>query len=143
MSKSMNKIMIPFFLLFFLSNAAEANEHKVGDVTIHYNALNSSVISAEVSSQYGIRRSGQTGIINISVMRSGKPVIANIFGHGKNLVGQLKQLAFKEIKEDKAIYYIATFTFRNDEKLTFDLQVQPEKQGVLLPLQFKQTLFVD
>ena len=139
----MIKTVMSFFLLLVISHFSEANEQKVGDVTIHYNAFNSSAISAEVASQYGIRRSGQTGIINISIMKNGKPVIANIFGNAKNLIGQLKNLAFKEIKEDKAIYYIATFTFRNDEKLTFELQVQPGKQGILMPLQFKQALFVD
>ena len=116
-----------FALLFIILASATfsvfANEHTVGDVTIHYNAFNSSVISADVATQYHITRSGQTGIINISVMKNGKAVIANIFGHGKNLAGQLKELAFKEVKEDKAIYYIATFSFRSNEKLIFDLQV--------------------
>ena len=139
----MSKISAILLLLLSISHIAEANEHRVGDITIHYSAFNSSLISAEVATQYGIRRSGQTGIINISVIDNGKPVVANIFGHAKNLLGQLKNLSFKEIKEDKAIYYIATFSFRNDEKLTFDLQVQPQKTGKLIPLQFKQTLFVN
>jgi hypothetical protein len=139
----MSKISAILLLLLSISHIAEANEHRVGDITIHYSAFNSSLISAEVATQYGIRRSGQTGIINISVIDNGKPVVANIFGHAKNLLGQLKNLSFKEIKEDKAIYYIATFSFRNDEKLTFDLQVQPQKTGKLMPLQFKQTLFVN
>jgi hypothetical protein len=139
----MLKKMFVFCLVFFVSQFATANEQKVGDVTIHYNAFNSSAISAEVASQYGIRRSGQTGIVNISVIKNGKPVVANIFGNARNLIGQLKSLAFKEIKEDKAVYYIATFTFRSDEKITFELQVQPDKQGILMPLQFKQALFVD
>lgn len=126
-----------------VSSATFENEHKVGDVTIHYNVFNSSRISAEVASLYGITRSGQTGLINISVIKNEKPVIANIFGHGKNLAGQLKSLAFKEIKEENAIYYIATFTFRSAEDLIFELQVQPEKSGILIPLKFKQQLFID
>lgn len=129
------------FLLF--TKLSFANQHSVGDITIHYNALSTANIPAEVASQYGITRSERTGLINISVMKKDTPVIANIFGHGKNLAGQLKELAFKEIKEDKAIYYIATFTFRNSEKLTFDLQIQAEKKGILLPLQFKQQLFAN
>ena len=142
----MAKYLGQFFCIIFISFAnfsVFANQHTVGEVTVHYNAFNSAIISADVATQYGITRSGQTGIINISVIKGDKPVIANIFGHGKNLLGQLKGLAFKEIKEDKAIYYIATFTFRSNEKLSFDLQIQPEKSGILLPLQFKQTLFVD
>lgn len=123
------------------STVSFANEQTVGDITIHYNALSSSNIPAEVASQYGINRSGRTAIVNIAVQKKGKPVIANIFGHGKNLAGQLKELAFKEIKEEKAIYYIATFTFSHGEKVSFDLQVQAEKSGKLIPLSFKQELF--
>lgn len=137
------RLAFGLILMGLASFSVTANEQTVGDVTIHYNVFNSALISADVAAQYHITRSGQTGVINVSVMKNGKAVVANIFGHGKNLAGQLKALAFKEIKEDKAIYYIATFTFRSDEKLSFDLQVQPEKQGLLLPLKFKQTLYVD
>jgi len=139
--KQFSAIMLLVF--FGVSFSVVANEHTIGDITVHYNAFNSSLISPEVATQYGIKRSGQTGILNISVLKNGQAVVANIFGHGKNLASQLKQLAFKEVKEDKAIYYIATFNFRSGERLSFDLQVQPEKTGVLMPLQFKQILYID
>jgi len=129
--------------LLLLSFNLQANEFNRGDITIYYNALSSASIPAEVAAQYGITRSGRTGLVNISVARSGKAIFANIFGQGQNLTGQLKKLAFKEIKEGDAIYYIAVFNFNNAENLTFDLQVQPEKQGQLIPLKFKQQLFRD
>lgn len=133
--------LFSIFVALAFSQIVSANTHTVGDITIHYNALGTSHISAEVASQYGITRSGRTGIVNIAVQNKGKAVIANIFGHGQNLAGQLKKLAFKEVKEENAIYYIATFTFVHGEKLSFDLQVQPEKQGKLIPVKFKQELF--
>ncbi len=138
--KRLKKILV-LLCLSTLSLTSHANQFSIGDVTIHYNAMNSSVIPAEVAAQYGIKRSDRIGLINISVLKNGHPVIANIFGHGKNLIGQLKELAFKEIKEDKAVYYIATFNFSNAEKLSFDLQVQAEKTGSLIPLEFSQQLF--
>lgn len=137
-----NKLIITSLLSLF-AFSAHANEHTVGNVTIHYNAFNSSMLPAEVAAQYKITRSQRSGIINISVIKNGKPVIANIFGHGKNLAGQLKALAFKEIKEKNAVYYIASFNYRNAEKLSFELDIQPEKKDRLIPLQFKQQLFVD
>jgi len=127
----------------FIAPLSYANVHTIGDITIHYNALSSANIPAEVAAAYKIRRSGRTGLVNITVMKNGKPVIANIFGNGKNLTGQLKALAFKEIREEQAVYYIATFTFSNGEKLSFDLQVQPERKGKLIQLNFKQELYVD
>ncbi len=133
--------LVKLLILGLVCSSGLANEHQVDDVTIYYNAFNSVSIPAEVASQYSITRSNKVGIINISVLKDGKAVIANIFGHGKNLVGQLKALSFKEIKEDQAIYYIATFNFTSQEKITFDLKVQPGKEGNLIPLQFKQQLF--
>jgi len=126
-----------------LTLSVNANQHSVGDVTIHYNALSTANIPAEVASQYKITRSNRTGMVNISVMKNDKAVEANIFGNGKNLAGQLKELAFKEVREEDSVYYIATFTFTNKETIRFDLQVQPERKGKLIPLQFKQQLYAD
>ncbi len=137
------KYIIFSITCFVIAPISQANVHTIGDITIHYNALSSANIPAEVAAAYKIRRSGRTGIINITVMKNNKPIMANIFGNGKNLTGQLKELAFKEIREEQAVYYIATFTFSNAEKLSFDLQVQPERKGKLIPLQFKQQLYVD
>lgn len=138
-----NHLLFTFWglILLLCPHLTQANQHSIGDTTIHYNALNSALIPAEVAAQYGITRSNRNGLVNISVIKSGKPVIANIFGHATNLAGQFKELAFKEVKEEKAIYYIATFSFSNAEKVNFDLQIQAEKQGLLIPLKFKQQLF--
>lgn len=137
------KLFIVSLSCLLFAPLSQANVHSIGDITIHYNALSSANIPAEVAAAYNIRRSGRTGIINITVMKNDKPVIANVFGNGKNLTGQLKELAFKEIREEQAVYYIATFTFSNSEKLSFDLQIQPERKGKLIPIKFKKELFVE
>ena len=131
----------------FLSTPLKADVHTVGEYTVHYSLLNTSFLEAKVATQYGIRRSKNIALLNISVIKKskeefGSAVISNIFGSGKNLVGQLKELAFKEVKEDKAIYYLATFAISNGERLSFDIKVQPEKKGKLIPIKFKQQVFV-
>ncbi|MGX5172921.1 DUF4426 domain-containing protein [Aliikangiella sp. IMCC44653] len=139
----LSQLLLMLGLLGLPFSSPAANEFKINDVTIYYSAVNTSLIPPSVAAQYGIKRSGRIGLVNIAVKKNDQAVIANIFGHGKNLTGQLKELAFKEIKEDKAIYYIATYTFNNAEKVTFDLQIQPEKNGRLIPLQFKQALYIE
>ncbi len=138
----------PLAILFLFSNQLLANEHSVGEYTVHYNLLNSSFIQPKVATQYGIKRSKNIGLLNISVIKKsntaeGTAVISNIFGHGASLAGQVKELAFKEIKESNAIYYIATFPISDRERLSFNLQVQPEKVGKLIPIKFKKQVFVD
>jgi len=142
-----NKLVIAFFIVFSSFNLIAA-EHTVDDFTIHYNLLNSSIIEPKIATQYGIKRSKNVALLNISVIqKSDKPegtaVIANIFGHGTSLAGQVKELAFKEVKEGSAIYYLATLPIHNGERLTFDLQIQPSKQGKLIPLKFKQKVYID
>ena len=125
-----------------------SEEHTVGDYTIHYNLINSSFIEPKVATQYGLKRSKNIGLLNISVVKKSDDekvigVVSNILGHGVSLSGQLKPLAFKEIREDTAIYYLATIPIRNGERLSFDLQVQPEKQGKLIPIKFKEQIYID
>jgi hypothetical protein len=131
-----------------LSSKIAAEQHTVGDFTVHYSLINTSFLEPEVATQYGLKRSKNIAMLNISVLKKsdaemGTPVICNVFGNGRSLSGQFKELAFREIKEDKAIYYIATFAIGNGERLSFDLQIQPEKQGKLIPIKFKQQVYTD
>ncbi len=143
-------LILTFLLSLLLSIALpiQAEQHTVGDFTVHYSLINSSFLQPEVATQYGIKRSKNIGMLNISVIKKsdsemGTPVISNVFGSGKSLSGQFKELAFKEIKEENAIYYIATFAIGNGERLSFDLKVQPEKQGKLIPIKFKQQVYTN
>ena len=140
------KTLLPILLLFIASIQAE--QHTVGNYTVHYNLLNSSFIEPQIATQYRIKRSRNIALLNISVIEksntpNGTPVISNIFGHGTSLAGQVKELAFKEIKAGDAIYYIATFPINNGERLNFDLKVQPNKLGKLIPIKFKKQVFID
>ncbi len=140
--------LFSLLLAFLFSSPVVAEQHTMGDYTVHYNLLNSSFIEPKIATQYGIKRSKNLGLLNISVIKKsdkaeGTAVISNIFGHGASLAGQVKSLAFKEIKEADAIYYIATFPINNGERLSFDLKVQPEKVGKLIPIKFKKQVYVD
>ncbi len=142
--------LVALLLLFATIGATQssAEEHRFENYTVHYNLLNSSLIEPKIATQYGIKRSKNIALLNISVIEDsdqpeGKPVIANVFGHGASLAGQLKQLAFKEVKEGSAIYYLATFPINNGERLSFDLQVQPNKKGKLIPIKFKRQVYLD
>ncbi len=130
---------------------AQANEQQVGEFTVHYNLFNSTMVTPEVATQYQLKRSKNIALLNISVVRN-EPnaesdkvmgVVSNVFGQGRSLAGQHKGLSFKEIKEETAIYYIAAIPIFHGERLSFDLQVQPEKKGKLIPISFKQQVFIE
>lgn len=139
------------FILFLLlactiSNTAFAqNMKKLGSMDVHYMAIGSTFLTPEIAKAYGIERSRYNGLINISVLdnsRSGTPAKSvSIIGKARNDVGQIKSLHFSEVKEGKAIYYLAQIKYTNEETIYFDLEITDgsEKHA----LKFKQKFYVD
>lgn len=87
----------------------------------------------KVASSYQLTRNGYTAILNISVLDRaslGKPATeAKLTGHAKNLIGNLRELSFKQVKEGNAIYYLAEVPISNEEMLTFDIDVDAGLKG--------------
>ena len=82
----MKKLFVALTLLAAMSSlTANAQQSKqFDDYTVHYNALNSSLISPEAAKAYGIRRSDSRALINISVlknMENQSPAAAKSHGH--------------------------------------------------------------
>jgi len=145
-----NKNILSLFTLLIISvqifttSAVQAEQLIKSDGhNIHYNAFNSAMLSPEVASQYGIKRSTSLGVLNISVMNaSEQSVTAFVKGNAKNSLSQLKILTFHKITEGAAIYYIATFNFADKEQLVFDIVVVPEGKKKTTKLSFSQQFFV-
>ena len=104
-----------------------------GEYSVHYNALNSSLITPEVAKAYGIRRSNSRALINISVLKesadqAATAVKAKATVSGRNLTGQTRNVDMREINDgDGAIYYIGELSVRNME--TFDITVLFTRDG--------------
>ncbi|MCK6263050.1 DUF4426 domain-containing protein [Vibrio sp. ZSDE26] len=118
----------------------------IKDVEVHYSAFNSTFLTKEVATSYKLKRNGYSAILNISVLDNsqlGKPATtAEISGSARNLIGQTRQLTFREIKEADAIYYLAEFPISNEEVLTFNIDVHAGNAGAG-PLTFQQKFYVE
>lgn len=130
-----------------LSLPVHAEQFKnIKNSEIHYSAFNSTLITAEVATQYQLKRNGHSAILNISVLdnsKLGKPAVdATITGTAKNLIGQIKTLEFKQIKEGQAIYYLAQFSISDEESLTFNINVDAGMTGSG-PITFTQKFYVE
>lgn len=110
---------------------------------VHYIAFPSTVIKPEIATTYGLQRSGSNAVINISVLEKStqKAQAVVISGTAKNLLGQKTDLAFKEIKEQDAIYYIAQLKYSDQETYRFDIQIRQGDQTEKLV--FQQKFYVD
>lgn len=118
----------------------------IKDVEVHYSAFNSTFLTPQVAKSYQLTRNGYSAVLNISVLDTntvGKPAVeATLSGQVKNLIGNMRELAFSEVKEGNAIYYLAEFPISNEEELRFDIDVNAGLKGAG-KLKFTQKFYVE
>ncbi|MBC8997657.1 MULTISPECIES: DUF4426 domain-containing protein [unclassified Pseudomonas] len=110
-----------------------------GDVTVHYNTFNSTFLTPDIAKAAELIRSKNQGVINVSVIKGGKPLIANVTGTVKDLTSQSVPLNFKQVTEQGAIYYIAQYPVPQQETRTFEIKVQTGDK--IDTINFNQELF--
>ena len=99
-------------------------EQTFGDVTVYYNTFNSTFLTPDIAKSVEQARSKNLGMINVSVIKDGKPLMAQVSGTVKDLTSQIVPLNFRQITEKGAIYYIAQYPVPQTEIRTFDIKVQ-------------------
>jgi hypothetical protein len=114
-------------------------QEKFGDVTVHYNTFNSTFLTPDIAKAAELTRSKNQGVINVSVIKEGKPQMAQVSGTVKDLTSQSVPLKFKQITEQGAIYYIAQFPVDQQEIRTFEIKVQNGDK--INTINFNQELF--
>ncbi len=128
-------------ILVGLFSAHTLAEQKVSlaDWDVHYIALNTTFLTPEVAKQYGIVRSKFNGLINISVLdkTTQEPQSLLLSGEAKNLLGTVKKLSFKKVTEGKAIYYLATLPFSDQEQYRISVLINDGTQQKTLKFQHK------
>ena len=147
MKKLLQALTLAIALTSFSAIAQQAQVF--GDYTVHYNALNSSLITPEVAKAYGIRRSDSRALINISVLMSAKDnsttaVKARVTASGRHLTGQTRNVDMREINDgDGAIYYIGELSVRNMETFDFTVVVLPQGKDKPFNVRFRQQFYTE
>lgn len=118
-----------------------------GDYDIHYNALNSSALAPDIAKLYRVNRAQNQGVLVISVVRKNtetpQGVTSMLNGQIRNNIGQIRSLEFKEVVEGSAVYYLASFRHDNNERMNFQVDIQPEGQASSYKLNFDQVFFLN
>lgn len=146
--KTWVKILTLFVTMSSMAAFAQQSQ-QFGDYTVHYNALNSSLISPDVAKMYAIRRSDSRALINISVLKNTEgqtpmAVKATVIASGRNLTGQTREVEMREINEgEDAIYYIGELSVRNMETFDFNVLVTPEGQSKPFNVKFRQQFYTE
>ena len=131
-------------LLVALPAAAE-NSTRAGEYVVHHNAIPTTSLTPDVARQYGITRSANRALVNISV-RQGEPgadraVRATVKLVATNLNGQRLDLRAREVREGEAVYYLAEARITGQDTLVFELEVTPEGSPAPIKASFRQEFF--
>jgi hypothetical protein len=129
-------------LLLCCGAALAAQFAKFGDTEVHYVVVSTMFITEEIAARYGLERAPDRAFVNLSVLKAGAPVQAKVTGTVKDLLGHATSLAFREVTEPPAIYYLAPLEFDDEDTLRFavDVTVTGEQTH---RVEFQETLYRD
>lgn len=130
----------------FAQTAGASQFERYGDLDVHYIVFNTTDLSPEMAERYGLRRSPDLGLINISGRRLAEdgtttPVRLELEGTVTNLLGQSQRLMFREVEDPAAIYYLETVRFTDRETLRFDIRVTDTDTGRRHDILFRKALW--
>jgi hypothetical protein len=127
---------------------SEESFTEFGPYQIHFNAVRSDTLTPEVARAYGIERSKNRVMLNVTVLRKdgaaeGKPVEAKVSVDAYNLNGQLKAMPIRRVNEGTAIYYIGETGINGAEILAFDIKATPTNDTMVLEAKLRREFFSD
>jgi hypothetical protein len=122
---------------------SEPTHQDFGDFQLHYNALRTDELTPAVARAYGIERSANRVLLNVSLLRKeadGRttPVDGKVTARAYNLNGQLKNLEMRRITEGSSVYFIGEVGISGTEILVFDIDAAPLDGGGQYSVQFKR-----
>lgn len=118
------------------------NSTRVGDVTVHYNAMPSTQLRPDIATRYGITRSSNRALVNVSVMKGPRAaeavaVPAEVALVAINPAGQRQAVRLSEVRDRGAIYYLGEARIEERDTIDFELTVTPEG-GAPINARFRQ-----
>jgi hypothetical protein len=127
---------------------SEPTHKEFGEFEVHYNALRTDQLAPDVARAYGIERSANRVMLNVSLLRrnpdgSTTPVDGTVTASAYNLNGQLKDLKMRRITEGTSFYFIGEVGINGTEILVFDIDAVPSGQASKYSVQFKREFFSD
>ena len=132
-----------------LAGSAIAEQFETfGDYTIHYSVFTTDVLSEEIAKSYGIARSKNRALLNISILKkemgaSGTPIHAAVKVTATNPSAQLRELEVRELEEPGAVYYLAETGVKHGEVLTYKVEVTPSGDSTPYNFSFQQQFVTD
>ena len=133
--------------LALLPGLAHAQQSEsFGPFELHYSIVNTTFLDPHIAANYGITRGKKRAIINLAVRENieGGSAVRSMLLQGRtwDLI-QNQKLEFREIREGEAIYYIAEFTFIDEEWRFFEVDFRPAGAEQTYTFELKHQLYIN
>lgn len=130
------------------AQAGAEQSTRVGDVTIYHNAITADTLTPEVAKTYGIQRSRNRGVLNVSVIKeqagtTGTPVRALVDVDIVDAGEQKTRIPLREIKEQGAVSYLGEFPVGNGQEIEFEIRVRLPGATAPTTIRTSQEFFTD
>ena len=138
-------LLCSFMLTAFSAFADDKPFKEFGDNRVYYSAFNSSFIDPDIAGLHNISRGKDKGLVNIAVVPEGgkSGETALVSGTANDLLQRQQILDFVEIREGDAVYYLAPFSFENEDPLTINISVRPAGASTTHEFSFQRTFYHD
>ena len=112
-------------LLLATASALAEQKKLIAGHEVHYIVLPTTFLQADIARQYGIARSKDRALVNISILDpDGVPTtVQTVAGTTRNLLGQIQPLRFKLVQEQDAVYYLAELKHSDEEHHRLEIEV--------------------
>ena len=116
---------------------------RLGPYEAHYVVVQTTFFSEKIAEQYDIVRGRDRSLVNLSFLdETDTPVPVTLEGTTSNLLSQVSELTFKEVREGPAIYYLSEIKASNQDTLRFRINVTTP-DGETRELRFQHQIFWD
>jgi len=127
---------------------SEPTHQDFGDYEVHYNAVRTDLLTPEVARSYGIERSSNRVLLNVSLLKKSPdgrttPIDGRVTASAHNLNGQVKNLVVRRVTEGDSVYFIGEVGITGNEILVFDISAAPADGAEAFTMQFKREFFSD
>jgi hypothetical protein len=127
---------------------ATVTQKDFGNYVLYFNAINTNQLTPDIAKQYGIVRSKSQAMLNVSIHKKSQgggteAVTGAVTASAVNLNAQLKSMTLREIREDKAIYYIGELPVTDGEVLVYTIDAKPSDDPSRLTVRFQKQFYVE
>lgn len=145
---ALTHLSVLLFLCLALPLQAQQYQ-QVGDYQVHYSAVSTNFLSADVAAEHGIQRSPALALVNVSVLEEledGSLRAVNAPVSGKvGTVGSSSPaaLSFRSLRTGDSVSQIALFRIIEGEPMRFDLEVRHDRNQAPAEVGFIQRFTID